>query len=161
MRLIFLLLILLFGTLGCQSTPAPRDYTRRLPRFFIEAVDNRSTTVMLPRSGVRIAVNAQPVITEGDIADVSLAQVDLGKCLMFQVVPGATRDLYRLTASHQGRRFVLVIDGAAYGARRIDGPITDGVLFIFVEVPDAELPKLVDDLKKSTASVQRGLARKK
>lgn len=153
-----LFFLLLLG--GCASTPPPRDYTPKLARFFVEAVDNRSTTVTLPQSGVQVAVNAQPVLTEGDIVDVAIAQVDLGKCLMFQIAPGATRDLYRLTASHQGRRLVLVIDGAALGARRIDGPITDGVLFIFVEVPEAELPALVRNLKMSSAAVQREFARK-
>lgn len=154
--------IILFGLAlaGCASRSPPRDYTPRVARFFIEAVDNRSTTVALPQSGVQVALNAQPVLTEGDIADVALAEVDLGKCLMFQIVGGATRDLYRLTASHQGRRLVLTIDGKPLGARRIDGPITDGVLFIFVEVPEADLPALVRDLKKSSAEFQRVLARK-
>lgn len=153
-------MFILLAVAGCRSTTPPPGHAPKLARFFIEAADNRSTTVALPQSGVRVAVNAQPVLTEGDIVDVAVAEVELGKCLMFQIAPGATRDLYRLTASHQGRRLVLVIDGAALGARRIDGPITDGVLFIFVEVPDDALPGLVAELKKSTKVIQRERARK-
>jgi hypothetical protein len=149
---------LALGSCGAPATnndPAPT-----VPRFFLEAVDQRSMSVTLPKSGVQIAVNAQPVVTEGDIVDVAVAQVDLGKCLMFQVAPSAARDLYRLTASHQGRRLVLVINGTPYGARRIDGPIGDGVIFVFVEVADEALPKLAEDLKRTSTALQRELARK-
>ena len=38
---------------------------------------------MLPQSGVSLSVNSKPVITEGDIVNVELVQVDLGKCLLF------------------------------------------------------------------------------
>jgi len=108
---------------------------------------------------VNLAVNSKPVITEGDIANVDLVQVDLGKCLYFQLTPTASRDFYRMSVTHQGRRLVLVIDGVALGARRIDGPITNGVVFIFAEVPEEELPKLVENLKKSAAALQKELAK--
>lgn len=145
---------------GCRSATGERAARPAVARFFLEAADNRSTSVTLPRSGVTIAVNAQPVITEGDIADVALAQVDLGRCLMFKVTSPAMRDLYRLTGAHQGRRLVLTLNDQPIGARRIDGPISDGVLFIFVEWPDEALPRLVADLKQTSAVVQRESARK-
>ncbi len=145
---------------GCQSTSAPRDYTSMAARFFLEAANADGTPVMLPRSGVRLSVNSKPVITEGDIVNVELVQVDLGKCLLVQLTPTATRDFFRLSATHQGRRLVMTIDGQALGARRIDGVITNGVLFVFVEVPDDELPALVNNLKKSSVAMQRELARK-
>ena len=38
--------------------------------------------------------------------------------------------------------------------------ITNGVIYVFVEVPDGELPALVDNLKKTSVAMQRELARK-
>jgi hypothetical protein len=160
MRLLAGLMILVLGLSGCRTTAASAAARGPVPRFFLEAAEPSVLTVTLPRSGVRLSVNPQPVITEGDIVDVALAQVDLGKCLAFQVSPAASRDLYRLTGSHQGRRLVLVVDGAPLGARRIDGPLADGIVFVFVEVADELLPKLVEDLRKSSAATQRELARK-
>jgi hypothetical protein len=64
-----------------------------------------------------------------------------------------------LTGSHQGRRLVLTLNGDARGARRIDGPIADGVLYIFVEVPDEELAALAAELKRGAAVTQRELRR--
>lgn len=145
---------------GCRSTPAARDYAPVRARFFLESGSADGTPIALPQSGVRVTVNSQPVIAEGDIANVELVQVDLGKCLLFQLTPAATRDFYRMSVSHQGRRLVLIIDGEPLGARRIDGAITNGALFVFVEVPDAALPALVDNLKKSSVAIQREIARK-
>jgi hypothetical protein len=146
---------------GCASSRAPKDYTPTWGRFFLEAANNADgTPLSLPRSGVNLTVNSKPVITESDVVNVELVQVDLGKCLMFQLTPTAARDLYRLTGSHQGRRLALVINDAALGARRIDGPISDGVVFVFVEVPDEELPALVQNLKKSSIALQAELKRK-
>ena len=79
---------------------------------------------------------------------------------MFQLTSSASRDLYRLTASHQGRRLALFVDGTALGARRIEAPWVDGTVLVFVEVPDETLPQLVSDLKKSCAALQRELAKK-
>jgi hypothetical protein len=144
---------------GCQTT-APKNYTSLAARFFLEAANSDGTPVMLPQSGVRLSVNSKPVITEGDILNVELVQVDLGKCLLVQLTPSASRDFFRLTATHQGRRLVMTVNGDAIGARRIDGVITNGVLFVFVEVPEDKLAALVDNLKKSSIAMQREIARK-
>ena len=145
---------------GCQSGAEPRDYTALLARIFLEAANADGTPVTLPQSGVRLSVNSKPVITEGDIVNVELVQVDLGKCLLIQLTPSATRDFYRLSVTHQGRRLVLTVNGDALGARRLDGVITNGVIYVFVEVPETELPALVNNLKKSSVAMQRELARK-
>jgi hypothetical protein len=145
---------------GCQSASKPKDYTPMSARFFLESSSGDGTPVMLPQSGVRLTVNSKPVITEGDIVNVELVQVDLGKCLLVQLTPSATRDFYRMSVSHQGRRLVLLVNDNPLGARRIDGAITNGVVYVFVEIPDSELPVLVDNLKKSSVAMQRELARK-
>ena len=146
--------------LGCQSASAPRDYTPIVTRFFLESGSGDGTPLTLPQSGVHVTVNSKPVIAEGDIVNVELVQVDLGKCLLFQLTPTATRDFYRMSVSHQGRRLVLIITDEALGARRIDGPVTNGVVYVFVEIPDAALPALVQNIKKTSVAMQREIARK-
>lgn len=145
---------------GCQSAPKARDYTPTVARFFLESASGDGTPLTLPQSGVRVTVNPKPVIAEGDVMNVELVQVDLGKCLLFQLTPAAVRDFYRLSVTHQGRRLVVVVDDVALGARRLDGPITNGALFVFVELPESALPALVDNLKKTSAALQREIARK-
>jgi hypothetical protein len=157
-RLLALLLVL--AAAGCQSA-APRDYTPTLARFFLESSDPRALSVELPKSGVRLSIAPTPALTEGDIVNVEVMQVDLGRCLMFQLTPSAARDLYRFTAANQGARLVLMINGAAFGARRIDGPVEGGTLFIFAEVDDASLSGLVTNLKRTSADVQQAAAKKR
>lgn len=160
-RVLAVLLCVTLGLAGCRTTTAASAAARGpVPRFFLEAAEPTTLTITLPKSGVTLSMNPQPVLTEGDIVDVALAQVDLGKCLAFKVTPAAARDLYRLTGSHQGRRLVLMVDGSPLGARRIDGALSDGIVFVFVEVADEILPKLVEDLRKSSAATQREIARK-
>lgn len=152
-------IVALLGS-GCHSASAAKDFKPTTARFFLESGSNDGTPVTLPQSGVSVTVNSKPVIAEGDIGNVELVQVDLGKCLLFQLTPAAVRDFYRLTVTHQGRRLVLVVDGQPLGARRVDGPIENGALFVFVEMPDDALPALVDNLKKTSAALQREGARK-
>ena len=145
---------------GCQSAPEAKNYTTVSARFFLESGSADGMPLTLPQSGVRVTVNGKPVVSEGDIINVELVQVDLGKCLLFQLSPSASRDFYRMSVTHQGRRLVLLLDGVPMGARRIDGAITNGSVFVFVEVPESDLPALVDNLKKSSVAMQRELARR-
>jgi hypothetical protein len=137
-------------------TPPPPDYTPTLARFFIESPSG-TVGMTLPQSGVQVAVSAKPVITEFDFVDVAVAQVELGRCLMFQLAPAAARDLYRLSVPNQGRRLVLVVNGTPLGARRIERPLDDGAVLVFVELPDEALPGLAANLRKTTAELQRTL----
>jgi hypothetical protein len=145
---------------GCGTAKPALTYTPTYARFFIEFGEEGATTVVLPRSGVKVAINPKPVFTENDVSGVELIQVDLGRCLMFQFTPAAARDLYRLSASNQGRRLVLMLNGVAVGARRLDGALAEGTVLTFVEVPDGELPALVENMKKSAAALQREIARR-
>jgi len=145
---------------GCASTEKPKGYVPTVARFFLENGNNEGIPVKLPQSGVSLMLNSKPVITEGDIVNVDLVQVDLGKCLLFHLTPAGVRDFYRLSVSHQGRRLALQIDGIVVGARRIDGPITNGMIFVFVELPDAALPALVDKLRMTSTEIQREIKRK-
>lgn len=154
------LLLLALAFAGCQSSPQKKDYTPTQARFFLEEADARTVSVTLPKSGVRVAVGPKPVFTEGDLVNVELMQVDLGKCLLFQFTPAAARDLYRVSGSNQGRRLVLFLNNVAVGARRMEGPFADGAVMVFVEVPDADLPVLVSNLKKTSAEIQRVASRR-
>ena len=147
---------------GCNSLGEPsRSFTPTYARFFLESNASDAAAVELPVSGVRVSVGAKPVFTEGDVATVELVQVDLGRCLMFQLTPAAARDLYRVTGANQGRRLVLLLNQVPVGARRIDAPLTDGQVLMFVEVSDAALPVLVANLKMTAAELQRAAARQK
>lgn len=157
-----MLCVLVLGSTACQSTRPATSDGAVWARFHLEsASDTPGLLLALPQSGSRIAVNAKPVFTEGDVVNVELVQVDLGKCLMFQLTSSASRDFYRLSGTHQGRRLVLVVNDVAVGARRIDGAMADGVVYIFVETPDDELPQLAARLKKSSIAYQREIARKR
>lgn len=144
---------------GCHST-SRRRADAVYARFFLEGQGTNVATAVLPVSEVRIPVSAKPVLSEFDIVNVELVQVELGRCLLFQFTPSATRDLYRLTASNQGRRLVLFFDGQPVGARRIDAPISEGTVLIFVERPDETLPALVKALKATSVELQQEAAKK-
>jgi hypothetical protein len=144
---------------GCQHPRAPESPTA-VARFLIEAdADSAGVIVTLPASGVQVRTGPKPVITEFDLTGVAEVQVDLGRCLLFQLTPAAARDLYRLSAQNLGRRLVLLINGQALGARVIDRPLEAGALFIFVEVPDDALQTMVEDLNRTTAWLQQEAAR--
>ncbi len=154
-----ILLGFLLTLAGCQS-PTSVDHTLTVARFFLEEAAARTVSATLPQSGVRVMIGPKPVLTEGDIVNVELMQVELGKCLMFQLTPAAARDLYRISGSNQGRRLVLFVNDVAVGARRMEGPLAEGRVFVFVEMADAALPDLVENIKKTSVALQRAAARK-
>ncbi len=154
-----MMLVTAFGFSGCQSKVSA-DYSPTHARLFLESTDGRGPTKTLPKSGVMISIGTQAMITEGDIVNAEVAQVDLGRCLMLQLTPAATRDLYRLTGSNQGKRLVLTLNDVPVGARKIDAPFTEGTLFIFVEMTDAQLENLVRDLKRTSFEIQKDIQRK-
>ena len=160
MRLINLLLF--FTSLGicllcgCKKEQYPKVLT--LPRLMIESRgidygDMKGNTVKLPISGSSINIQDQPLVNEFDILNVEMVKVDLGVALLVQVSAQASRELYRGSISNMGGRIVLMVNGNAIGARRIDGAIEDGNYYTFVEVDDDELGKLVFDIKASLASI--------
>lgn len=153
MRRLVLGIALLFAA-GCETGRVDAEPSV-VPRFHLETplVEN-AMTAELPVSGVRLTFATKPVLTEQDIANVEVAEVELGRCLLFQLTPAAARDLFRITASHQGRRLVLTLNGRALGARRIEAPIEEGNLAMFIELPDTELASVVRGVRQALIDLE-------
>ena len=139
---------LLLGSLllaaACQTAP---DTPPRVVRVYLEASpavpgDDRPVAV-LPESGSAIRLLERPVLGPGDFQRVETVRVDLGLAAAFVLTPAGARKLYRLTVDNLGNRLVFLDNGRPIGARAIDGPIRDGILYTFLEVPDAEVPARV------------------
>ncbi|MBL9207053.1 MAG: hypothetical protein JNN01_18325 [Opitutaceae bacterium] len=145
---------------GCRSSTSPVT-PPVIARVYLEA-DARETgkAVVLPQSGVTLQIAPKPVLMEFDFIDVQEMQVPLGRCLAFRLTIAAGRDLFRLTGRQQGRRLVLTLNDEVLGARRIDQAIDDGLLLIFLEVPDERLPALAQSLRSTSTEIQHRLARK-
>ena len=155
---IFGLLAILTAT-GCNNV-SKKNYTPEVVRFYLEAdAGDAGASATLPLSGVQIALKNKPVIVEVDIVSVQLAKSDMGQFLFFQLTSEASRDLYRLTGNNQGRRLVLTINNNPVGARQIDRPFSSGSIATFVEIPDDLLPELVKNINKTSADLQKELAK--
>jgi len=152
----------LFAAVGCNTSTKKKDYDTMVARFLIEANERDAfATVTLPVSGVQIAVNNRPVVTEFDFTGVDLAQSDMGRFLVFSLTPEAARDIYRVTGSNQGKRLVLFINGKPVGARVIDGAFNTGSIAVFAAIPDEELPMIVKNLNGTSEELQKKIAKEK
>lgn len=143
---------------GCKKDAVVEN--AMVPRLMVETrgVDYGGlggVVVTLPVSGTSIPVQKQPVVNEFEILNVEMVKVELGVAMLVQVSPQGTRDLYRASVSNMGGRVVLMVNGNAIGARRIDGAIQDGNFYTFVEVGDEELGQLVLDIKATLAEIQQ------
>jgi hypothetical protein len=146
------LILVCLGLAGCGSSR--RQEPTLAARFYVEAAANEaSVPVVLPRSGVRIRVSPKPVLSEYDVTNVAVAEVELGRCLAIGFTAAAGDALLRLSQAHDGRRLVLLIDGEPVGARVLDSSIEPGRLLIFVERTDAELTRLAARLQRSARGV--------
>jgi hypothetical protein len=140
---------------GCRSTATPPPaYAPLVARFYLETRPNEAgVPVTLPQSGVALNIAPKPVLVEYDIVNAEVAQVELGRCLLVQLSPAAARDLYRFSVSSVGRRLVLSLNDQVLGARRIESAMADGVVLVFVEMPDDQLPGIVERLKRTSADL--------
>lgn len=155
-------LAVLLALAGCNSSTKKKNYEQTMARFLVEASEGDAfATVTLPVSGVQIAVNNRPAVTEFDFTAVELAQSDLGKFLVFHLTPEAGRDVYRLTGTNQGRRLVLFVNGLPIGARMIDRPFNTGTIAVFAAVPEDTLPELVKNLNATSVDIQKEIAKAK
>ncbi len=164
LRYSFFILILaaLFAAVGCNSKSKKKDYDTTVARFFLEASEGDAfASVTLPVSGVQIAVNNKPIITEYDFTSVELAQSDLGMFISFNLTGDAARDVYRVTGTNQGKRLVLFINGKPVGARVIDRAFNTGSVAVFAALPDEMLPDLVKNMNATSVDLQKQIAKAK
>ncbi len=132
----------------------------RVPRLMVEVrgVNYGALTgdvVTLPLSRSRIALSKEPLVSEFEIVNVELVQVELGLALLVQVSELGARDLYRATVTNMGGRIVLTVNGNAVAARRVEAAIQDGNFYTFVEMDDESLAQMVLDLKETIAYLQK------
>ncbi len=132
-----------------------------LARFAIEDVSSAdfAAIAQLPVSGVRIGIQSKAILSEFDYLDIEAVELDAGKCLLFTLKPAAARDFYRTSVANQGSRLVLLLNGKAMGARRIDGPVADGRIYIYIEAPDDQVAALAAKIKETNIDIQKKLSR--
>lgn len=155
--LFFPLLALVF-LCGCKKDKLDTE-DMKVPRLMVETrgIDYGGlggNVAQLPVSGTRIPLRKEPLVNEFNIANVELVKVDMGLALLVQTNEAGARELYRGTVTHMGGRIVLTVNNNPIGARRIDGPIQNGIFYTFVELDDEELGQLVLDMKKTIQQLQ-------
>jgi hypothetical protein len=162
LSVIFLTLAALFAVAGCNTSTKKKDFTPTVARFYMEAKEGDAyAPVTLPVSGVQIAVNNKPTVTEYDFTRVELAQSDLGRFIVFSLTADATRDVYRTTGNNQGKRLVLFVNDKPVGARMITGAFNTGTIAVFAALPDETLPELVKNLNGTSVDLQEKIAKAK
>lgn len=139
------------------------DDTVKPMRFYIESSAGGSAgdigkTLSLPQSGLSYNVNGTPLFTEVDITNVQLVQVASGDyALLFHLNEPAARKLYRTSVSNNGRVVIFEYGGRPLGARQLDGAISDGRYYTFVEMPKADLEKLVLEMQGETKKMNEAI----
>lgn len=164
LRFTFLVVTLaaLFVAAGCKSSTKKKDFEVTVARFFMEANEGDNfASVTLPVSGVQIALNSKPVVTEYDFTGVQIAESDLGKFLVFNLTSDATRDVYRVTGNNQGKRLVLFINDKPVGARIIDRPFNTGAISVFAALPDDLLKELAKNMNETSIDIQKQIEKAK
>lgn len=155
-------LALLFASLLLSACATQRDAPEALlrARFHVEAAsDGYASAAVLPVSGARIAVEPKAALSEFDYLAIDIVELEFGKCLVFALKPAAARDFFRLTVGKMGYRLVLTLNGQPAGARRLEGPITDGKVYIYVEADDARLAEIAQQLKETNIAIQKKLSK--
>ncbi|TAG32319.1 MAG: hypothetical protein EAZ36_02575 [Verrucomicrobia bacterium] len=156
-----LLVFLIACAGGCISPKKRKPEDVRVARFLLEAGPNEfGATVRLPKSGTIITVSPKSYFSEYDIMKCDVIDNELGKSLVFEFTPQASRDLYRLTASNQGRRIVTSVNGAPIGARRIEAPISNGYIVTYVELDAEKLITMAKNITETSAEARKELEKK-
>ncbi|MEO0796034.1 MAG: hypothetical protein AAFX93_12770 [Verrucomicrobiota bacterium] len=153
MRYLFTLglALLSLSFIGCGE-----EETVKPMRFYLEASASGTTgdigrTMVLPKSGLSYNVRGQPIFTEADITNVQLVKVANGEhALLFHLNEPGARKLYRHSVADNGRVIIFEYGGAAIGARQLDGAISDGRYFTFVEMDQEDLEEMVMEMQGDT-----------
>lgn len=115
----------------------------------------RNREVVLPDGVTKIFVERSPIVGAKEIVNVEMVKVELGPALLVQLSDRGARELYRQSVTNNGSRVVFMANGQAKGARRLDGAISDGQFYTFVDMTEEELGQMVLDIKESIPEIQR------
>lgn len=148
---------------GCREKNDEADI--KVPRLMIETRGVNYGSMLgrpltLPISGTRLQVENDPLVSEFDISNVELVEVDLGLALLVQLSEKGARDFYRGIVTNMGGRVVLTVNGNALGARRVvglDEALQGGDFYTFVELDDEELGDLVLDMQESLLEIHSSI----
>jgi len=152
----FLLSTLLLVFVGCRSTTIENPH---VPTIYLEAAGSvpgsEHPYVTLPISETKIRVFSNPVFDPMDIIRIEAVQVDRGMAVRYLLTPSASRQMIRSSVDNIGYRFIFFDNETAIGARMIDGVIDDGILYTFLEVPEEQLPELIEDMNRTLVEFRR------
>lgn len=158
--LVLSILLCLAVLSGCR-TFSRDDFPRQVARFYVETSEmypeRFRVAVTLPYSESTIQIDPRVQIAEWDIDDVRVFETELGFAMAFFLTTDAARDIQMLTYSNRGRRLVLVVNEVPVGAKMIDRGIEDGIVRMYLEVPDEELEDLAINITKTSELAQRRL----
>ena len=144
------------GTFTKNDTPPPISLSVIRVHVTSRTSDGgqRTVTLQMPLSGIKHTIYREPILIEADIVYVELVQLPLGKAILIQYDLMGSNQLYRSSTSNIGQSLVLMVNERPIGARKIDGPIENGQLISFAEIPDDELSQLVLDLKETVRRIK-------
>lgn len=142
---------------GPRPATAPAIGAAHGVELFLESNEPGAEVLELPQSLVHIPVRAQPVLSSSDVTSVEVVGSEMGKALQVRFTPSAAQELQRVSAAAGRRRLVLAINGVPLGALRLSGPITEGQIAVFLEVPDVYLPRLLTNLRAEGVPVAGGI----
>ena len=151
MKPVYLVGITVLITLLLSLNSCKKEDNGKPIRFFLETrtpYPGQSTTPWtLPHSQMEVSTISQPILWEANITNIELVQVELGLCLLFEFDPAGGRTLYRLSVDQKGGRIVLVYNGKALGAVRLQEMLSQRQLLMFLEIADDELIELVKEMR--------------
>jgi len=148
-----LLAATLFGA-SCQKPPEPKY----IAEFYLESPADTGIAFQMPTTHLPFHRMADPFLNQASVTRVEQGQLNVkvsdnlvrpANCLMFYFDQDGQKRLYMATAGNPTKRIFLFINSQPVAVRPIDQPIEDGMLFLFPEVADADLPAYVADLKES------------
>jgi len=140
---------------GCHtSTPPPKYVTE----FYLEAPNQSGVVFTLPISQLTYHRMADSFLNLSMLTGVEQGHVTVNlpdgttqqkPCVFFYFNDDGRTRLNMSSGANQQRRIFLYLNEKPIGVRFIDQPIDTGQLFMFLEVPEKDLPDYVKDLKES------------
>jgi hypothetical protein len=157
---VFALCALGLAALLGSSCHTKGDLPKYVTEFYLEAPNDSGLAFTLPISQLTYRRMADSFLDLSQLTGVEQGHVTVTmgdgsgiekSCVFFLLNADGQERLNIATGSNQGRRIFLFLNDKPIGVRFIDQSIENGQLFMFLEVPDKDLPDYVKDLKASIA----------